>query len=53
MLPTTGGTLTTSASQSVDNAHLVDMATFVHFVGENRFYRLRYPQLAAQIINDL
>ncbi len=35
------------------NAHLANNGTFVHFVGENRFYRLIYPKLAKQIFTQL
>lgn len=35
------------------NAHLADQATFLHFVGENRFYKLIYPKLAKTIIARL
>ena len=35
------------------NATNVDKATFVHFVGENRFYKMHYPRLAKETINDL
>ncbi|MBU2571534.1 MAG: glycosyltransferase [Gammaproteobacteria bacterium] len=35
------------------NAHLVDNATFLHFVGENRFHKLIYPQLAKKITTSL
>jgi len=35
------------------NAHLADEATFLHFVGENRFYKLIYPKLAKAIIAQL
>lgn len=35
------------------NAHLAANATFVHFVGENRFYKFIYPKLAKVIIDKL
>ncbi len=35
------------------NAKRVDQAAFVHFLGENRFYRLRYPRLAYKVIREL
>ena len=35
------------------NAHLADKATFLHFIGENRFYKLIYPKLAKGIIAGL
>lgn len=35
------------------NAHLADKATFLHFIGENRFYKLIYPKLAKGIITRL
>jgi len=36
-----------------NNAHLAKEATFLHFVGENRFYKMIYPKLARQIIKEL
>lgn len=33
-----------------NNADLAKNATFLHFVGENRFYKLIYPKLAKSII---
>jgi len=36
-----------------NNAHLADQATFIHFVGENRFYRMYYPKLARKMTNEL
>ena len=35
------------------NADLAPAATFVHFIGENRFYRMQYPRLASRIIREL
>jgi hypothetical protein len=35
------------------NADLAPTATFLHFIGENRFYRMQYPRLAARVIRDL
>lgn len=35
------------------NAHMADQGTFIHFVGENRFYKLIYPKLAKNIVNHL
>jgi lipopolysaccharide biosynthesis glycosyltransferase len=35
------------------NSHMVNNATFVHFVGENRFYKLIYPNLAKAVITRL
>ena len=35
------------------NAEHAHNGTFVHFVGENRFYQMRYPQLAKQIVEEL
>jgi len=35
------------------NADLAKDATFVHFVGENRFHRLIYPRLAKSLIQSL
>ena len=35
------------------NAHLAKKGTFVHFVGENRFFRFIYPNLAKQVLSDL
>ncbi len=36
-----------------NNAHLAEQATFLHFVGENRFHKLIYPNLARKVINSL
>jgi lipopolysaccharide biosynthesis glycosyltransferase len=36
-----------------NNAGNVANATFVHFVGENRFFRFRYPRLAARLMRNL
>ena len=35
------------------NAEHAHNGTFVHFVGENRFYQMCYPQLAKQIVEEL
>jgi len=35
------------------NADLAPAATFVHFIGENRFYRMQYPRLANRVIHEL
>lgn len=35
------------------SAYLAGEAIFIHFIGENRFYRMRYPKLAGQIIREL
>ena len=35
------------------NADLASGATFVHFIGENRFYRMQYPRLANRVIHEL
>ena len=35
------------------NADLAPDATFIHFIGENRFYRMQYPRLADRIIRGL
>jgi hypothetical protein len=35
------------------NADLAPEATFIHFIGENRFYRMQYPRLANQIVREL
>jgi len=35
------------------NADLAPGATFLHFIGENRFYRMQYPRLASRVIRDL
>jgi hypothetical protein len=35
------------------SADLAPAATFVHFIGENRFYRMQYPRLANRIIREL
>lgn len=34
------------------NAHLANNATFVHFVGENRFHKLIYPKLANTLMKN-
>ena len=36
-----------------NNAPQADEATFIHFVGENRFFKLKYPRLASSIVNTL
>ncbi len=36
-----------------NNAHLADKATFIHFIGENRFYRMHYPRLASRVVHEL
>lgn len=36
-----------------NNSDLADTATFLHFVGENRFYKMIYPRLAAHITEGL
>ncbi len=35
------------------NADLAPGATFLHFIGENRFYRMQYPRLASRVIREL
>lgn len=35
------------------NANRANHGTFVHFVGENRFYRMIYPRLAGQVVREL
>jgi hypothetical protein len=35
------------------NAEHANRGTFVHFVGENRFYQMRYPKLAKEIVAEL
>lgn len=35
------------------NTHLANDASFLHFVGENRFYKMIYPNLAKKIIKEL
>ena len=35
------------------NADLAPEATFIHFIGENRFYRMQYPRLANRIVREL
>lgn len=35
------------------NADLANNATFIHFIGENRFYRMQYPRLAARVVREL
>ena len=35
------------------NSSRAEQATFVHFIGEFRYYRLKYPRLAAKIIKEL
>lgn len=35
------------------HADAVNDATFVHFVGESRFFRMSYPRLASQVIADI
>lgn len=35
------------------NAQRAVDATFIHFVGENRFYKLVYPRLASKVMHDL
>ena len=35
------------------NADLAPEATFIHFIGENRFYRMQYPRLAYRIVREL
>jgi hypothetical protein len=35
------------------NVELAANATFVHFIGENRFYRMQYPRLGAKIMREL
>jgi hypothetical protein len=35
------------------NSDRADAATFVHFIGEFRYHRLKYPVLAARVIRDL
>ena len=35
------------------NADSAPKATFIHFIGENRFYRMQYPRLASQIVREL
>lgn len=35
------------------NSSRAEQAAFVHFIGEFRYYRLKYPRLAAKIIKEL
>ncbi|MBN1378514.1 MAG: hypothetical protein JXA04_04705 [Gammaproteobacteria bacterium] len=35
------------------NAHLAHNATFLHFVGENRFHKLIYPRLAHSVMKNI
>ena len=35
------------------NADTADRGTFVHFVGENRFFQMRYPAMAKTIVRQL
>lgn len=36
-----------------NNADQAAKATFIHFVGENRFFKLKYPRFASLIIKEL
>ena len=36
-----------------NNVSLADEATFIHFIGENRFFRMKYPRLAWKAIGEL
>jgi hypothetical protein len=36
-----------------NNLALADAATFIHFIGENRFYAMKYPRLAWKAISEL